>query len=503
MNQRFDDKNRGRKPNSRDDGSNLQAGSSSGNPRRFERDSNRVMNHRIQQSPERSFSTLRHVFKAAALEDDPPSRSAKKPIRFRKANRPPGDKKDKNPQKAGPQSTNVSTTNMPIYDGLCTGMHAVNYANCHNLDFSSFSILVREIYNIMIAAETTMSRSLPFCALQHYCCEILNAVIIQRVKMQNIEGRFRGDQDPLEVIHAADLWIPTPFVEYLNGIGSALTVTGEKVFVNLPAQGTPRIRMQVGQVQIPSGTLGAVTAASHNNYECYVSPYVTRRLIEQTIHCFTTPNDIGPWVPLPAQIAPAGGVATPNLLGYEEPEIMRGEAVNALRRFTFCNDDTMAGRLSHSDNLMNYVSSMLRERSSKFKMTEGLKNESSTNPSIFITQAVQTQTSSLLPLTGVHGQLESFTTSGPLANNMASYFAYKRRRTEVAPGYCFVQANSNPIAGWNATINSNYTMAGQYGPIYGEDLPFLRDIRFTEAALSGSRNATIRIWLEKNFSKRA
>lgn len=492
-------KGRGRKSAPKEeDGSSLQANNSAGIPRRFDRNRNRMMNHLVQQSPDRGVSTLRHALKAATLEDEPP-KSEKKPIRFRNAR----TSRDTRDQRSGPQSTSVSTTNVPIYDGLCTGMHAVCNSNSHNLDFSSFQILVREMHNIMVAVEPTFCRSLPFCVLQHYCCEILNAVLIERVKSQNVEGRFRNDQDPFDVIHAANLWIPTPFVEYLNGIGSALTVTGEKVFVNLPTLGTPRTRMQVGQTPIPSGTLGAISAVSHNNYECYVSPYVTGRLIERTIHCFGNINDIGPWTPLPAQLIPANSVTTVNLLGYEEPEIVRGETVNQLRRFLpFRNDDTMAGRLSHSDVLMNYVSSILRERSSKFKMTEGLKIESSTNPAIFIVQAVEAEASPILPLSSMHGQLECFTTSGPLANNMCSYFAYKRRRTEAAPGYCLVAVNGDPLEGWNATINNNLTMAGQFGPTYGEDLPLLREVRFTEAALTGSRNATIRIWLEKNFNKR-
>lgn len=85
------------------------------------------------------------------------------------------------------------------------------------------------MHTLLTTNETTLSRYLPYCVFQHYLTSILNATIIKHSIVYNVEQRFINEVDPFEVIGADKLWIPAPFLEYLNGIGPALTASGDKV----------------------------------------------------------------------------------------------------------------------------------------------------------------------------------------------------------------------------------------------------------------------------------
>lgn len=55
------------------------------------------------------------------------------------------------------------------------------------------------MYTLMTTNETSLSRSLPYCAFQHYLATILNATIIKRSIVCNVEQRFINEVDPFEV----------------------------------------------------------------------------------------------------------------------------------------------------------------------------------------------------------------------------------------------------------------------------------------------------------------
>lgn len=217
-----------------------------------------------------------------------------RPPRYRKFKEKP--KKAEGPVKS---ETPSAPSNTIDYEGRATGGKAVTYVNSQNFSYTAFPTLVREMYTLMATNETTLSRALPFCIFQHYLAVILNATIIKRSIVCNVEQRFINEVDPFEVINADTLWIPSPFLDYINGIGPSLTASGDKVFVNLPSQGVPRppLRLEEEEVDIPSGSFGTCDAANHNAYEEYVCPLVTSKLVERTREAFNDHN-YGHWEPI-------------------------------------------------------------------------------------------------------------------------------------------------------------------------------------------------------------
>lgn len=404
----------------------------------------------------------------------------------------------------GPVKATVPSapSNIPLYEGQACGGQAVSSINSQNFDFAIVPCLFREIHNMLVAKETTLSRTLPYCIFQHYLTTILNAVLIKRVMTQNADMRFVAEVDPFDTIHAENLYVPSPFLAYLNGFGTNLLQTGDKVYPNLPAGGTPRHTRVVENIAIESGTFSTLNVNSHNSYECYISPYITKHLVTRTLEVFNNAAPAGAWMPLPAQLIPANTIATTNMLGYELPELIRGETANIIQRFQFHNADTMAGRLCFSDELMNHVSGVLHERSDKFKMTRGIPIDSSVNPAAFIYTNVEVPVQNIHRLSNTHGTTCSSEAFGASASNMANYFAYHRQRTAFAPGYCLLSADGNPLPGWDATINRNHTMEGVYVPLYGLDYAHLRSLRFRSGSLSGTCEASIRTWLDKEFNIR-
>lgn len=391
--------------------------------------------------------------------------------------------------------------NLPLYEGQACGGQAVSSINSHNYDFSIMPCFIREIHNMMTAKETTFTRTLPYCVLQHYLNTILNAVLIKRVMIQNADKRFTKEVDPFDTIHADNLYVPAPFLSYLNGYGTNTLLNGDKVYPNLPHAGTPRMTRRVANTPVESGTFGVLNADSHNAYECYMAPYVTKALILRTLGVFNN-GPRGAWMPLPEVLVPANSIATPNLLGYELPENIRGETANIIQRFHFHNSDSMAGRLCYSDELMNHVSGVLHERSDKFKMVRGIPVDSSVNPAAFIYTNVETDVDSVRLLSNTHGTTCCSEAFGASASNMANYFAYHRQRSLSAPGYCLLQRDGTPFANWDATINSNHNMEGNFAPLYGLDYPHIRSLRFRSGSLSGTCEASIRTWLDKEFNIR-
>lgn len=467
----------------------IDSGSSSGVPRRFERNSRRMG----------TFNKAKSTGQAPREEGEDTRPTTSRSVRVVRPRPPARPRVKDEPVKS---SVPVPPSTLTTYDGQSVGLQPVHYINSHNMDFSSFPIISRELHRMLVVKESTFKRSMPYCMFQHYLSVILNATLIKRVKSQNVENRFMDEQDPFDVIHAEDLWIPTPFLQYINGIGSNILHTGDKVYLNLPVGGTPRRTFNIGDIQIPSGTFGVCNRQHHNSYECYVSPYVTRSLIDRTKLVYRQQAQPGAWVPLPPQLFPIGARATPNLLGYELPETIEGETFNILDRFEFTSDNSMAGRLSLSSDLMNTVSGLLRERTEHFSFSRGVPIDPPINPAAFIYNRVDIQVPSIDRLASEHGLLFSCEIAGASAANMSSYFGFKRIRTDLAPGPCFVAPNGNNYVGWTDTMNSNASMVDPFLPTYGQDFQFLRMPRFIEEAMTGSREASIRLWLDRDFALR-
>ncbi|XP_053972816.1 uncharacterized protein LOC128873328 [Hylaeus volcanicus] len=139
--------------------------------------------------------------------------------------------------------------------------------------------------------------------------------------------------------------VPGPIVEYFSNINTITVLTGDKVQVNVPEIVIPQFTVpkEENNAEIPPGNFGRLTAENHNVYECYVSPYTTRQLVQQTGNQY-----FGSWNPLPVGAYPGGTIPNKNLLGYAEPEKLHPEMVSILKQYEFPNTNDMQGRLQIS-----------------------------------------------------------------------------------------------------------------------------------------------------------
>lgn len=177
-------------------------------------------------------------------------------------------------------------------------------------------------------------RSTPYCLWQHAYTELLNASILQQAKKEG-DPSMAFLNDPIAEATLYNMNVPIPIHKYIEGATKAMSPLGELVHVNRPAANIPcgKIPAAANAAAIESGSFGPLNDNTHNAYECYVAPYITRKLIEHTLTC-NTAHCLGnnqekkvfhnrfkvPWNPFPAGTFPAAGIPNKNLLGYRLPE---------------------------------------------------------------------------------------------------------------------------------------------------------------------------------------
>lgn len=154
---------------------------------------------------------------------------------------------------------------------------------------------------------------MPFCGFMHAMNTCLNAWLFNTVTHVNQEDRYSDERDSMSLI-AKEMLIPQPIAEYLAVVNTMVTTPGDTIRVNLPEACLPQLSMQVGEHRCASGSFGVADVGSHNAYECYVSPLVTREAVRATI------LQANNWNPLPEGFFPAGALPNKNLLGYFPPQ---------------------------------------------------------------------------------------------------------------------------------------------------------------------------------------
>lgn len=245
-------------------------------------------------------------------------------------------------------------------EGPFGGTHPATRLYSQNYDFSTFPLLCERVYADLEAEEPRLRRQMPFCIFQHSMTSLLNATVIDHARTVNAEDRFADEESPLNLI-SPDTYIPGPINEYLKAVANTTTPQGDVIRTNIADAGIPQIHTPVadGEPDIPAGTFGVCDALSHNAYECYVSPYVTRRLVQETLdqnvaHAFPA------WNPLPAGLFPANGTPTQNLFGYRPTvERLTAEDINCLQGLEFPNSTNMESRLQWSGELMTTLHTAL------------------------------------------------------------------------------------------------------------------------------------------------
>lgn len=397
-----------------------------------------------------------------------------------------------------------------VIDGPGRGGQAVRQNWSVNLDYSSFSVMAHSLYDTMAAKDTRLRRSMPFCMFQHYLAEILNAILIERSIRLNVDARFETEMHPFQVLGISEMHIPEPFIQWLNGVSVNALQNGDVVHPNLPSGGTPQHRLLVQaanqrarlpEIVLPSGTFGPCVALNHNAYECYVSPFVTMSLITETLRVRRAAQRPAEWNPFPAGTFPNGCMPTLNLLGYEIPEILTPEGEQSLVGIEFHNENSMAGRLCHSVEVMTRVNTVLAAHMNDFKYTMGPGHDAA-NSAAFIISHRQIATRNADRLAYGTATLESVDAFGVAAANSAIRFAYLRRRAAGAAGLCFLDADGEPPAQFAANINRNFEMLDPFTPTYGVVNPMIPILRFIEVSADGNRREIYRQWLQKAYLQR-
>jgi len=397
-----------------------------------------------------------------------------------------------------PKATKEVLRDEPLWaEGPYTGTQPIQRIYSQNLDFSTFPLLCERVYADLEAENPRLRREVPFCAFQHVQTSVLNAVLIDHIRTVNAEDRYADEESPLNLI-PDDLVTPGPIAEFMKLVANTTTPQGDLVKVNIPEIGIPQ-----GSVNdIPSGSFGMVGEADHNKYECYVSPYVTSRLVEETIR----QNDerrFTPWNPLPQGAYPEGCVPNTNLLGYRLVERLNPEGMQAIANIVFPNSDDMSGRLRWSPELVGRVSAHLKKLDTRYKMHVGKPVHGTNSAAVGWTEVQVAGVNNLQHNTNristINGPVRSSIALGSSQCNIVGIAGLKRKRTALARGLCYTRANGNAPEGWNAHINDNFTMVGEFTPLIGSDLPALRIARHENASPSGDRGLVISTWTRRNF----
>ena len=358
----------------------------------------------------------------------------------------------------------------------------------YNMEASTFPVIIDVIYMELERVEPKIRKVMPYCMFQHAMCEILNAYLLDHVKTNNYDVEMRNFESPKYLI-PGDMCIPELFAQYVRSFAPATTPFG-MIRLNLPKKARP----QGPDGNIPSGFFGICDAAGHNAYECYISPAVTRSLIERTVIVNQNPNSPGSfaeWDPLPPAYSPPQSVATRNLLGYRIPEVLTREGINRIANLAFRNDNTAAGRICHSNELMMRVSNTLFNIKDRVRMTTKFPTPKMNESSVgFIRTSIPVAPNERLADESAE-VLSSMALSASGVNRCLT-FGLQRERVEAAPGPCYLSNLSGQlINGWNSTINSNFTMEGEFAVLPNIGRAFLMEPSHAAASLSESRFMTL------------
>lgn len=413
--------------------------------------------------------------------------------------------KNKNSNKS--ESTDKGPKNDPEirYSGRGRGSRPVRRVQSHNIEFSAFPALVRETYQNMVKIDHTVMDSYPFPIFQHYCNTFLQSYLIDYAAKALYHGIFSAGAPALEQIHATDYKIPTVVYDYIASIGNSVTPSDDVIRVNLSDTILPNGRLSIGKpIQyIDSGSFGLLTHETHNAYECYVSPLVTKRYILEAFNANQEDVLIPEWNPLPHLLMPAGGLASfGNFLGYFPIERISDSGCAELRKCLFENATTVKGRLAYSENVMEISGLVMNQMSEHVNMSQCDFKFRETS-SMFIVKRPVTE---VLPhdtiISDVSADLQAPFAFGSSTGNRAHYYGFKRYRDERNLGCC-VTFNGLVPQNYVAHRNDNYLMQGTFAPMNQMiDYPTLRDNTHFESSSDGIISQELSSWLLRLMIKK-
>ncbi|XP_055845564.1 uncharacterized protein LOC129911716 [Episyrphus balteatus] len=356
---------------------------------------------------------------------------------------------------------NPNDANELLYTGHCRGSHQTKRYS-HNFDFAGFTPLIRNVYFKLTHENYKLERQLPYCIYQHVMTELLNAYLLYLGRLYS--KRIRSN--PLDSIGANLCNIPEPIYDYICGIGTNIAKSGTEVDWNLPDIAIPQPSFKgddddSSRLPCRSGTFGPVNATSHNVYECYFSPYITSEYVIRSGSLGDESTEYE-WSPFPSGWTPENCIPTENLLGYKPIRPMHFDSIQKCKNCDFDDSDTIRGLLCHSDYAMMLCSGVLGRMTSIKIVKAQFKHRP--NSAAFIFKETCENEGTELVLWNQPARLCSPFAFDKFASNQAIYYAFKRKRTEDAPGTCFVcQEDGSAPIGWLETRNDNFLCTGEFG----------------------------------------
>lgn len=314
-----------------------------------------------------------------------------------------------------------------------------------------------------VKEDNRFERQVPFALFQHVMFGALQVRIAQYQKFENGDSLFSSFVDT-KIAFGEDFKVPKVILEYMDSIATCVTPSGDKIAVNQPRVAIPQgpIPEDEDFAAAPSGSFGHITAENHNDYECYASPFISRRLIERTIEANDN-RDFNDWNPFPDGWLPEPILITKNLVGYHKPTQLHPEALSLLRRITFLNDDTLLGRIAYTSYGTNQVSLCLQRIQAVEVVPMDFKSKEP--PSIFGYKAYDGHRidEDFALFAASANVLSPYSLGAPMAFK-CQYQGFKSQRNELNPGLSVVTPDFQPLEGWLDTINHNFEMAGEFAP---------------------------------------
>nr|AWY11053.1 orf1 [Galbut virus] len=412
-----------------------------------------------------------------------------------------GSRQQKKPADRGPEpkptTVEQGQRDDPMYEGPCTSTTASTTLFGHNLDYSGYVALIREFYINTTALNPRLPRELPFCMFQHAMFGALHARLVQIQYYENSDPLVQNFPNSVEVFGGKDYQIPKIIAEYLDSLTTGLTPTGEKIKINFPELSLPQgpVNEDPLRAAAPSGTFGIPTALNHNVYECYPSPFISRRLIERTLEVNRTTKDFGDWDPFPSGWLPRNSLVNGNLLGYYRPEQLQPDALSRLAECTFADDSTFLGRIAYSpscvENTMLHLSRIKGIELVNFQFT------GKTSTALFAFKENMQPVDNDIPISTLTAPIRSpYQLGAPLVNK-AHFFGFKRKRSPKSAGV-FVTVGGTPPDEWVNTRNYNFSLIAPFNPRrMMRDKPSLREEAHESLVEEGYMCVSLQAWLSR------
>ncbi len=282
------------------------------------------------------------------------------------------------PGQAIPQNLSINQTilrNDPLFgndlfDESLAGFQPVSTSPKFTADAGPSFDIMDACYATLRAKDPNIAKHLPFHLFAYYW----NHLVWHRTLHVVQHNQLRTDywvMEYLEAMNSIELHVPKELALWLHGLGNTKDPNGDLMVLDVYDVPTEAIHNN------KQGTFGQYGPATAQTYATMPSPYISAAYVQQG--CNTAPQaplqwDLGQGVE-PEAINNGTDhryLKTENLLGYYEHTPLRDRAVSTLTDLGWRVDalppDTR-GRFNLSPSTLQYISSRLRDISSKHAMT--------------------------------------------------------------------------------------------------------------------------------------